>query len=310
MPKVSVIIPTYNYGRYLIEAVESVLNQTYKDFELIVVDDGSTDNTREVLKPYLHRLRYMYQENQGISAARNRGFQESTGEYIAYLDADDVWLPEKLAKQIPLLDEDPSLGFVCGATHEMDQDGKIFHLRNKPRRSEDTFESLFRKNFIPTLTVVIRRSCLETVGGFDTSLPLSQDYDMWLRLAKRYKFVYWNIPLAKYRVHANNISKNQSQRLRSHLKIISKKEISGDMSWLKRRIRKAKVYDYFASLYYKEEHYGNAARLYFKATLTYPFLGRHYDQHARSAFPLAVCPAVIQIALLGPICFFKALRAR
>src|SRR5690349_3602213 len=107
MPKVSVIIPTYNRAQFIARAVDSVLEQTYKDFEIIVIDDGSSDNTQEILKAYEGKIRYVYQQNKGISAARNRGIQEAKGEYIAFLDSDDVWKPEKLSVQVAILDVNP-----------------------------------------------------------------------------------------------------------------------------------------------------------------------------------------------------------
>ncbi|MFS8117396.1 MAG: glycosyltransferase family 2 protein, partial [Microcoleus sp.] len=111
-PQVSVIIPAYNGDRYIVQAVESVFAQTYTNWEIIVVDDGSTDETHQVLQPYLDKIRYIYQENRGVAAARNRGIQEAKGEFIAFLDQDDFFLPDKLAAQIALFRQQPSLGIV------------------------------------------------------------------------------------------------------------------------------------------------------------------------------------------------------
>src|SRR4028119_1061372 len=124
-PRVSVIIPVYNCDRYIQEAIESVLNQTYSDYEIIVVDDGSTDNTRSVLEPYFHRIHYIYQENQGASAARNRGLQEARGKFVAFLDADDFFLlPSKLAEQVACFEAQPRLGVVHSGWRMVNQQAK------------------------------------------------------------------------------------------------------------------------------------------------------------------------------------------
>src|SRR5437867_1708261 len=120
MPKVSIVIPTYNYGRYVVEAVESVLNQSFQDREVIVVDDGSTDDTRERLERFRGRIRYIYQRNKGLPAARNTGIRAARGAYVAFLDSDDLWLPEKLALQVPILDTRQQVGMVYTDAHLFD----------------------------------------------------------------------------------------------------------------------------------------------------------------------------------------------
>src|SRR4028118_1349040 len=128
-PQVSVIIPAYNGDRYIAQAVESVISQTYKNWEIIVVDDGSTDDTRQALQPYFDRIRYVYQENQGVAAARNRGIQESRGELIAFLDQDDFFLSDKLAGQVALFDAQPSLGIVNSGWRIVKEQGEsIFYV--------------------------------------------------------------------------------------------------------------------------------------------------------------------------------------
>lgn len=220
-PKVSVVIPSYNCAPYLPETVESVLAQTYTDFELIVVDDGSTDETLEVLKPYENRIRLHSQANRGASAARNSGVKIATGELVAFLDADDVWLPEKLAMQVKVFEREPDIG-VCFTNylefgdadeeHGFDEGGgKLYRI---PRRaigddayvitSPSLFEEflLYGANPCWTSTVVVRRKCLDLVGLFDERYvkPSVEDTQLWLRLAKYFPFGYVDRILAKRRV--------------------------------------------------------------------------------------------------------------
>ena len=125
MPKVSVVICTYNLARYICEAIESVLNQTYRDYELIVIDDGSVDNTKAILNKYVGKLRYIYRENGGLPSARNLGIRLSKGKYVAFLDADDIWLPDKLQKQVKAIEEDDDVGLFYTAKYMMDANGRL-----------------------------------------------------------------------------------------------------------------------------------------------------------------------------------------
>src|SRR4030042_1812239 len=170
-PKVSVIIPTYNRAHFILEAIQSVLAQTYADYEIIVVDDGSTDNTKDVLRTYGDKLKYFYQNNRGPAAARNLAISKSEGEYIAFLDSDDVWMPNRLEVQVPVLDDNPDLAFICSDARVVDSRGREINIWRKAKNNNKTFESLREENFISTLTVLMRRACFNAVGGFDETLP-------------------------------------------------------------------------------------------------------------------------------------------
>lgn len=207
--KVSAIILTYNRAHLITEAMDSILSQTFKDFELIVVDNYSSDNTEAVVKSYNDkRIRYFKHQNNGlIGVNRNYGIKKSCGEYIAFLDDDDLWLPEKLGKQVELLDSNKELGLVYSDTYLIDSSGNLrghtyFH-RIKPFRG-NAFNELLRDNFIPMLTVVIRRGVLDKVGGFNPRYVIAQDYDLWLRIAESYPIDFIEQPLAKYRVHSES----------------------------------------------------------------------------------------------------------
>lgn len=204
---VSVIIPTYNRASLLSQAIRSVINQTYKNWQLLIIDDGSADDTRKVVEEFIRkdlRIRYFYQENKGQVCAMNLGIKNSKGDYIAFLDDDDEWLPEKLEKQIEKMKSDKLVGLVY--TDAIILDGKT----NSNKRSDIAktqsgfiYEDLLIRNFITASSVLVRKEVFEKLGLFDESFIIKitqiQDYDMWLRIAKHYKIEYISEPLVKYR---------------------------------------------------------------------------------------------------------------
>jgi len=233
MPKVSVVIPTYNRRAYLTEAIDSVLAQTYADYEVIVVDDGSTDGTRQLLdERYDDRIRYLWQENQGESVARNRGIALATGEYIALLDSDDVWLPDRLMKQVPILDAEPDTVLVFGQAWLMDADGRRLNdppLCSDVHESDLTLETLCLENALGsgTCTALIRREPLDRVGGFDPAIQLGEDWDLWLRLRRQGQFAFVNEVLGCMRRHAGSQwhyhrPETVDKRLADHLRLLEK----------------------------------------------------------------------------------------
>ena len=207
MPTVSVIIHTYNNEKFIAETVESVLNQTYKDYEIIVVDDGSVDGTRDALLPYMHGIRYHYKENGGIASAKNAGISLSQTEFVAFLDHDDLWAPDKLQLQMECFNENPKVGLVY-AKYTSFRDGK--ELRTKPEKGYSgwIFKELLSKSFIQTSTVIVKRECLNAVGPFDESFSLGDEYDMFLRISKKFQCGFVDKGLTRYRVHDTNASKN------------------------------------------------------------------------------------------------------
>jgi glycosyltransferase involved in cell wall biosynthesis len=214
MPKVSVIIPAYNRANYIAESIQSVLDQTFADFEIVVVDDGSTDNTREVIESFHDpRIRHFHQENRGPAAAANRAMELSRGEYISLFSSDDDLLPTALEKGVQVLDAHPEVAFSYGQTYLMDERGRVFDLPKKPKYSyiregmEEIKGLLTRGDYIPTPTVMVRRSYLFEVGLYDPTFRYgSEDFDLWVRLAKKYKVAYIAEPLIKYRVHSSSLT--------------------------------------------------------------------------------------------------------
>ena len=215
MPKVSVITPTYNQAQYIAESIQSALAQTFKDFELIVVDDGSTDSTREIVDSYQdHRIRYIYQENRGVSAAINTGIKSSTGEYIVLLASDDMWLPQNLELQVNLLDSRPDIALgmsdmyvfnsETGVTfRRMWQDVPAGYLRELQDGTRVPLKEFFSWGItlFAIVTTVMRRTVFDEVGYFDESLPCCEDYDMFVRMLQRFSIGIINEPLVRYRVH-------------------------------------------------------------------------------------------------------------
>ncbi|OCR01117.1 glycosyl transferase [Oscillatoriales cyanobacterium USR001] len=183
-PLVSVVIPSYNCASYIVQAVESVISQTYADWEVIVVDDGSKDETSQVLQPYKSRIRYEYQQNQGVSIARNHGIQLARGEFVAFLDADDFFLPDKLAAQIAMFKSQPSLGIVHSGWRKVNSKGEFLQdvtpWKNVPKLDLEMW--LRWKPVLPS-AMMFRREWLERAGGFDPRFPPAEDTDLALRLA-------------------------------------------------------------------------------------------------------------------------------
>lgn len=206
---VSVIIPTYNSKKYLPQSIESALAQTYPHVEIIVIDDGSTDNTKNVIEPYLDRITYLYKKNGGPASARNLGIDKAHGEYIAFLDADDYWFPEKLTLQVDFLKKNPQYALLHSNNLILEKGRELYprFLDQKPP-SGNVFDSLFLENHISNLTVIVRRECLEAAGRFDESRELIsiEDYEFGLRIAASFEIGFLDEIVAVYRVHDSNIS--------------------------------------------------------------------------------------------------------
>ena len=221
---VSVVIPCYNYAGYLADTIDSVLNQDYDNIEVIVIDDGSTDETREVALKYGNRIRYIYQDNQGLSATRNNGIKISNKHFIAFLDADDKWEPNFISvviKQFKKLSTD--VGIVACLDSKIDKAGRPLRDRvHQSKLGELTTKDLILKNrFFPGAAVVIREA-FDVVGDFDTNLRSSEDRDMWIRISCRYKVWLIGDSLVKIRKHGENMSSNAERMLRNKQTVIGK----------------------------------------------------------------------------------------
>jgi glycosyltransferase involved in cell wall biosynthesis len=228
MPEVSVIITTFNRAHFLREAINSVLSQTYQDFEVVVVDDGSTDDTRETIKSYTDpRVKYIYQKNQGAGAARNTGLQASEGRLIALLDADDIWLPEKLELQIKALALNPRASVVYSDMYFFGSKSSttpetFFQWLKWPPPKGKVIDKMVVRSFGHPSTLMTRREVFDTIGLFDENLPYCDDYDMLIRLAAYFEFEVVPLPLVKYRLHPDQISHNLERVIANHLTVFAK----------------------------------------------------------------------------------------
>ena len=206
MPTVSVIIPAYNAERYLREALDSVMAQTYGDVEVVVVDDGSTDGTREIVRGYGPAARLIEQANAGPSAARNRGVREAGGELVAFIDSDDLWLPEKLALQVPLFDAERRVALVYCHCDRMNADGETLPTPHPPRPQGRVFLDFLLRNHCPTSGAVVRRDVFLEMGGFPEDMIWAEDWHLWLRVARRYDFAAVEEVLVRHRVHGGALT--------------------------------------------------------------------------------------------------------
>ncbi len=208
-PRVSVIVPVYNRPVFVRQAVDSALLQDCPGgFEVVVVDDGSTDETPKVLAGYGDRIRVVRQRNGGVARARNAGFAAAKGEFFALLDSDDVWLPGKLAAQVALLDANSEAAFAHSDVEEFFEDGgpQKAWKRRPEIASGDALRALLRRNFVHTMTVMLRRRAVEEVGDFDPRFPPCEDWDLWLRIAEHRPIVGDARAWVRTRVHEGGIS--------------------------------------------------------------------------------------------------------
>ena len=225
MPKVSVVIPAYNAMKYLPETVASVMAQTYKDFEIVLVNDGSSDSIQAwVAEQNIPQLRLISQENRGLSGARNTGVRNAQGEYIAILDADDLWEPTKLQKQVLALESAPDVGIVYTWTALVDENGELTGRYYKRHEEGDVWNTLVEFNLVGCGSVpMIRKSCLEAAGDFDENLrSFVEDWDLWLRMARLFRFKVIKEPLVYYRQRSDSASKNWEAMERSYQIVIQK----------------------------------------------------------------------------------------
>ncbi len=231
MPKISVVIPAYNAMAYLPKTIESLWRQTWADFEAIIVNDGSTDNTAEWVSTIVDkRVKLVSQENRGLAGARNTGIAHAQGEYIAFLDADDLWEKTKLDKQLACLDSNPRVGLVYTWVALIDAQGKPTGRVFKSNAEGKIWETLITENIVGCGSVaMVRRECFENCGVFDTNLrSFVEDWDMWLRLAPYYEFAVVAEPLVYYRQHPHSASRNWEAMAESYRLVIEKAFAAAD----------------------------------------------------------------------------------
>lgn len=227
-PKVSIITITYNRARYIKEAIESVLVQSFGDWELIIIDDASTDNTPAIVQEYAQkdsRIRYFRNEtNLKIPRSRNLGLKMAEGKYIAVLDSDDVWAePDKLRKQVEFLENNPEYALVGGGVIFIDENGREISRRLNPSDDKEIRRRILFKNpFVHSGVLYLRKAALES-GGYDENLNVSEDYDLWLKMGRTWKFANLNDYLVKYRIYSAGQSASSRLEAAGNTKMLVKK---------------------------------------------------------------------------------------
>ena len=239
MPKVSVVIPAYNAMTYLPETLDSVLKQTFTDFEVLIVNDGSTDSivtwASAITDP---RVQLISQDNQGLPGARNTGIAHAKGEYIAFLDADDLWEPTKLEKQVQCFQENPNAGVVYTWSLLVDEYGKPTGRIFASQAEGNVWQQLLETDVISNgSSAMVRKDCFEAVGVFDHTLTSAEDLDMWLRIASQYSFAVVKEPLTLYRQYSRSMSKNRQRMFQNLQTVIEKafKAVPFEMLYLRNR---------------------------------------------------------------------------
>ncbi|MEH2259378.1 glycosyltransferase [Nostoc sp.] len=224
IPKISVIIPAYNSEKTITHTIKSVLNQTLSDLELIVINDGSEDSTLDIVTQIKDpRIKILSYANAGGNVSRNRGLQLAVGEFVSFLDADDLWTPDKLQSQLKALQENATATVAYSWTDYIDENGEIVLSGTHSTANGDVYEKLLVTNFLENgSNPLIRREALIKLGGFDESLSAAQDWDMWLRLACQFDFVC--VPSVKilYRISANSVSSNLVRQEKACLQVLER----------------------------------------------------------------------------------------
>jgi glycosyltransferase involved in cell wall biosynthesis len=247
-PLVSVIVPTYNRSAFIGKAIDSVLNQTYTRYELIVVDDGSTDRTPVLLDRYGNSIKVVHQHNQGVSAARNKGIRAAAGDLIAFLDSDDYWLPKKLEEQVALFNSQPDI-LICQTEEIWIRNGRRVNPKKRHKKQSGMiFEKCLPLCLVSPSAVMIRRALFDEVGLFDEALPACEDYDLWLRITWKYPVYLIDSPLiVKQGGHGDQLSgmpELDKYRIRALLKILQHPGLSENQCNAARKILKEKCHIY------------------------------------------------------------------
>ena len=274
---ISVIIPTYNSVKYISEAICSVLLQTCTDYEIIVIDDGSTDSTREIIENNFTQVRYFYVQNQGVSRARNYGIRRARGEFIAFLDADDLWLPEKLEKQLKVFDADQELMMVFTEHRVFDTNGfrKAIFSKKKRLMKGDVVKNIFLYSHVALPTVMVRRQVFQEIGYFEEDLKAAEDDNLWMRIALKFRIHLLDEVLVHCRWTENSLSRSASNLFSGVLKNVDL--IENKYPDLRKRLgranirkKKSDIYSFYGYFLFSSGDYAMAKRYYLKSITFYP----------------------------------------
>jgi glycosyltransferase involved in cell wall biosynthesis len=276
MAKVDIVIPAYNAARFLPAALESVLTQTFTDWRILLVDDGSTDHTSEIVSPFADRLGpkllYIKQENRGLPAARNSAIRHSSAEFLALLDADDVWLPDRLAETVRRFDR-PEIGLVYGFVSRIDAEGNLVTTHDQMKRHAEgrIASSIYMRTIdLPCPTVTFRRECVDLVGGFDESMRATEDRDLWLRIAQHYEVARVPKVIAFYRISPGAMTSDTERMFNAQLRFLEKHYGSPGCNRKARRIATSSLYRQRAEALGDRRQQFDALRSVFRALMLYP----------------------------------------
>ncbi len=226
-PRVSVIIPAYNVASYISETLDSVIAQTFSDMEIIIVNDGSTDTTPNIIESYAARdprIRIIHQENRGLAGARNTGLRSAVGDYLCIFDSDDIMMPDKIAVQVSYLDAHPACGLVyTDCYHFIDGTNRVRTVLEPDLSKENAYEILLHGNHLNPNVVMFRKSVYESLGGFDETLRSAEDWEYWLKFAHAgVNFGHVNQPLTRYRVRSNSLSGDGVVMYQTAIRVLEK----------------------------------------------------------------------------------------
>lgn len=285
--KISVIIPVYNSCDTIANTIDSVLNQDYRNIEIIVVNDGSTDGLFELLSNnYIDNIKLITTVNRGVSSARNTGINNSTGNYIAFLDSDDIWAPDKLSKQIKLIESCSDYCVCYTDRYLINMNSEILITKNRKHHTGDILNKIIVSNFICLSSVIIKKECFETCGYFDENLTVSEDYDLWIRISSRYKFIYLDEKLVYYRITTGSLTKDRKRMLNNAFNVFSKNICNYEILSKVKLLTIIRFYsDTYKSLglyYYDSANYAVSLKLFMFSVLLYPFYFESYTMFIKS----------------------------
>ncbi len=247
--KISVIIPTYNRKKTLARAIQSVINQSLSPFEILIIDDGSNDGTEEWVKEKFQNIKYIYQNNRGVSSARNIGIENANGDWVAFLDSDDEWLPNKLHEQVKTIESNPKIKFFHTNEIWIRNGVRVNQMKKHKKYGGYIFEKCLDICRVSPSSVLIQKEVFDNIGVFDESLRVCEDYDLWLRITSKYPVVFLDLPLIyKYGGHADQLSKVndgiESYRIQSLEKIINSGFLSDEQKVMavNALVNKMKIY--------------------------------------------------------------------
>lgn len=289
LPLVSVVIPSYNREKRIIKTLESVLKQSYKNYEIIIIDDNSSDNTYEVLKPYISEkiLYYKNEKNYGGAKSRNIGVEKSKGSIIAFLDSDDEWEIDKLKNQVDMFIKNKDIAMIYTKyTLIAENTGESFLFNEKKRLNED-FKAMLCNNYIGTTsTICIKKDAFLQIGGFDVNLKACQDWDLYIRVLQKYNTKCVEIPSVKYYFHNESITGNITNVVNAHKIVFEKIDNiikDGTFTDNEKNIIKSNNYERLAHVYAKFKDIKNA-RKYFKLAYSYDKNNKNALKHLMASY--------------------------